>query len=429
MKPEPLTPVRIRNLKPPAAGLLDIADGAAPGLCLRISAHGKWTWTLRIKGPDGGFRRFGLGDFTDTHGLAWARREAEKLRQQVRHNGRDPHQERKERAAARAAKAERDHLTLGVLVEDWRDRHLCSRRPRYAAEAVRALRTAFVEAWNKPAEDIDRKTVKRVLDGLARSGRAVARRRGIEGNGAAIQGRTAAYGRACFAWAMKDERVSSNPFAAALPSLPKAPATRERVLSDGELVAVWRAAETADSDVFGRLVRLLILTGQRREELAQMAWPEISADRQTWTIPGSRTKNGKPHLVPLSEMARGLLPAEPDAAERGADLVFPGQRGTPFAGWSKSKAQIDKDSGVTGWRIHDLRRTLATGLQALGVRLEVTEAVLNHISGSRAGIVGVYQRHEWAAEKRAALDAWAEHVRRILDGQRTGGKVVEFRRA
>jgi integrase len=426
MKPEPLTPVRIRNLKPPAAGLLDIADGAAPGLCLRISAHGKRTWTLRIKGQDGGFRRFGLGDFTDAHGLAWARREAEKLRQQVRHDGRDPHQERKERAAARAAKAERDHFTLGVLVEDWRDRHLDEWRPRYAAEAVRALRTAFADRWGKPAEELNRATVIRTLDGLTRADKPGRRRPGIRSTGNAIAGRTVAYGRACFAWAMKLEKVATNPFLA-LP-LPGASPARDRVLTDDELAAIWRAAEATPGS-FGRLVQLLILTGQRREEVAQMAWPEITPDRQTWTIPGSRTKNGKPHLVPLSEMARGLLPAEPDAAERDTDLVFPGQRGTPFSGWSKSKAQIDKDSGVTGWRIHDLRRTLATGLQALGVRLEVTEAVLNHISGSRAGIVGVYQRHEWAAEKRAALDAWAERVRGMLDGQKAGGNVVALRRA
>jgi hypothetical protein len=107
----------------------------------------------------------------------------------------------------------------------------------------------------------------------------------------------------------------------------------------------------------------------------------------------------------------------------------PGQRGTPFNGWSKSKAQLDKASGVTGWRIHDLRRTLATGLQRLGIRLEVTEAVLNHVSGSRAGIVGIYQRHEWASEKRGALDAWAAHVMALVRRCGPAGNVVALRRA
>jgi integrase len=220
--------------------------------------------------------------------------------------------------------------------------------------------------------------------------------------------------------------VTTNPFLA----LPRREAgeARDRVLTDDELASIWRAAEATGAKVFGLLVRLLILTGQRREEVAGMAWSELSPDRQTWTIPAGRAKNGKDHLVPLSAAARDLLPEEPHADERESELLFPGQRGTPFNGWSKSKAQLDKDSGVIGWRIHDLRRTLATGLQRLGVRLEVTEAVLNHVSGSRAGIVGIYQRHEWAAEKRAALDAWAAHVMALVRGRDDAGNITALRR-
>jgi integrase len=364
---------------------------------------------------------------TDVQGLAWARREAEKLRQQVRHQGRDPHHEKKERAAAAKAKAERDRLTLGVLVNDWSRLHLAKRSDRYASEAVRALRAAFAVQWERPADAMDRATVLHVLDALERPHKRPKRRRGIAGSGRAIADRTCAYGRACFAWAMKREMVAANPFL----TLPKREAgeARDRVLTDDELATIWRAAEAADAKVFGSLVRLLILTGQRREEVAGIAWAELSPDRQVWIVPANRAKNGKDHLVPLSAAARDLLPEEPHADERDSELVFPGQRGTPFNGWSKSKAQLDKDSGVPGWRIHDLRRTLATGLQRLGVRLEVTEAVLNHVSGSRAGIVGIYQRHEWAAEKRAALDAWAEHVMALVDGQGAAGNVVALKRA
>ena len=409
MKPEPLTPIRIRNLKPPPAGRVDIADGAAPGLCLRVSAHDAWIWTLRMRGPEGNLRRFVLGEFTDNQGLAWARRQAGKLRQQVRHEGRDPQRERKARAAAAVAQALRDRLTFKALVEDWQQRRLSNRRPRYAAEAVRALHVAFSKQWEKSAEELNAADVAEVLAGLLRR-RTKGKIEVIVGH--AIASRTAASGRACFAWAIKHRLVQSNPFATA-PTDDFRTEARDRVLTDDELAAVWRAA-AADTASFGRLVRLLILTGQRREEVAGLSWPELSDDRLTWTIPGSRTKNGKVHLVPLSEIAREQLPATPPADERETELVFPGRRGTPFNGWSKCKVQIDKDSGVTDWRIHDLRRTLATGLQRLGVRLEVTEAVLNHVSGSRAGIVGVYQRHDWAAEKRAALDAWAGHLRRIL---------------
>jgi integrase len=313
------------------------------------------------------------------------------------------------------------------MVEEWQREHLAGKRERYAYEAVRALRTAFAGMWNRPAEELDHGGVMRALRALRKPLKGAPEPRGSRTKGNAIASRTAAYGRACFTWASKHQLIKANPFDAVPLSDFKTEA-RDRVLTDDELASIWRAAEAPDAGVFGSLVRLLILTGQRREEVAGMAWSELSSDRQTWTIPGSRAKNGKDHLVPLSAAARDLLPGESHPDERESELVFPGQRGTPFNGWSKSKARLDKGSGVTGWRIHDLRRTLATGLQRLGVRLEVTEAVLNHVSGSRAGIVGIYQRHEWAAEKRAALDAWAAHVMALALRREPAGNVVALRR-
>ena len=187
-----------------------------------------------------------------------------------------------------------------------------------------------------------------------------------------------------------------------------------------------------------------------------MTWNEISEDLATWTLPGERTKNGAAHMVPLSEPARdllrALLPKDGKEAKRvlndwratGA-LALPGAVGTPFAGWSKAKRALDKaimdartkaaaaagtsPAPLIPWSVHDLRRTVATGLQRLGVRLEVTEAVLNHISGSRGGIAGVYQRHDWAAEKRAALDSWATHVVSIVEARLAGDNVVTLARA
>jgi hypothetical protein len=108
--------------------------------------------------------------------------------------------------------------------------------------------------------------------------------------------------------------------------------------------------------------------------------------------------------------------------------VFPGEQGV-FSGWSKSKGRLDRRGGIAGWTLHDSRRTVATGLQKLGVRLEVTEAVLNHVAGSRAGIIGVYQRHTWSDEKRAALNAWGEHVGAIVEGRESGGNVTLLRRS
>jgi integrase len=251
---------------------------------------------------------------------------------------------------------------------------------------------------------------------------------------------------------VKRGAVRVNPFAA-LP-IDKSIAKRERVLSDQEIAEIWRAAGDAASP-YGMIIRLLILTGQRRGEVAGMAWSEISEDMATWILPSERTKNGVAHTVPLSvparDLLRALLPSDANAAKRvlndlratGA-LVLPGAVGTPFAGWSKAKHALDKaiiearakaaaasasPAPLIPWSVHDLRRSLATGLQRLCVRLEVTEAVLNHISGSRGGIAGVYQRHDWAAEKRGALDSWAAHVVSIVKGRNAGDNVVTLARA
>jgi integrase len=260
-----------------------------------------------------------------------------------------------------------------------------------------------------------------------------------------MTGRTAAYGRAAFAWAVKRGAVHANPFTA-LP-VDKSIAKRERVLSDTEMAEIWRAAGEAASP-YGTIIRLLVLTGQRRGEVAGMAWDEISEELATWTLPGGRTKNGEPHTVPLSaparDILRALLPGGVNNRRTGDGIVLPGTLGTPFAGWSKAKQALDKAimdarakaaraAGITPtplipWNVHDLRRTVATGLQRLGVRLEVTEAVLNHISGSRGGIAGVYQRHDWAAEKRAALDSWAAYVTSIVEGRIAGDNVLTLAR-
>jgi integrase len=366
--------------------------------------------------------------------------------------GKNPVAERKEAAAAERVRRARDRLTLRVLIDDWNRLHLSERRPTYAAEAVRALHKTFADHLEGAAEDLDRPSVVRALDALTR------RRPRKDGNGtykikgASMTGRTAAYGRAAFAWAVKRGAVRNNPFA----SLPiaKSIARRERVLSDAELVEVWRAAPDMVQP-YGAIVRLLILTGQRRGEVAGMRWNEISDDLATWSMPGQRTKNGVPHAVPLSAPAREILrerlPEDASAAKRaieelraGQSLVLPGLRGTPFAGWSKCKRALDRAiiesrqkaaaSGTTPaplapWSVHDLRRTVATGLQRLGVRLEVTEAILNHISGSRGGIAGVYQRHDWAAEKRAALDAWAAQMVGLSHSSTKSSKVIQLRGA
>jgi integrase len=181
--------------------------------------------------------------------------------------------------------------------------------------------------------------------------------------------------------------------------------SRERVLSDDELGRVWRAAEGP----FGAVTRMLILTGARREEITQLRWSEIDG---TIKLEDARTKTGAPHIIPLSAAAQALLNSLPRIA--GSDFVFTTTGTKPISGWSRPKIDLDAASGVTGWRIHDLRRTVATGMQKLGVGLQVVEAVLGHTSGSRAGVVGIYQRHTYDAEKRAALEAWGAYIMALV---------------
>jgi integrase len=306
--------------------------------------------------------------------------------------GIDPAAERKKAKAHEA-------LTLSALLSDWQALHLASKRPKYAAEAVRALRNAFSRYLDLPAADLTRAAAVKALDAMAR------------------RGADCSHGKAAYGWAVKRGSLASNPFT----TLPVATTERrERVLGDDEIGAIWKA--TDGPGPFSGIVRLLILTGQRRTEAGGMTWAELSDELSTWIIPASRAKNGATHIVPLSAPAQDLLRGVP----RSGELVFPGLRGT-FNGFSPAKATLDTKSGVTNWRLHDLRRTMATGLQRLGVRLEVTEQVLNHVSGSRAGIVGVYQRHDFASEKRAALDAWGAHVLAVVEGRAAMGNVVTLR--
>ena len=186
---------------------------------------------------------------------------------------------------------------------------------------------------------------------------------------------------------------------------------------------------------------LLTVTGQRRSEVAGLDWSELNRQERIWTLPEERCKNGLTHLVPLSTMAVEILDhlaavavqKKPVWPSKG--LVFTTTGRTPISGFSKAKQQLDAamlrvakaqaaEAGenpetieIADWRIHDLRRTMATGFQKLGIRFEVTEATLNHVSGmSRAGVAGVYQQHDWKEEKREALEKWAQHCERLLAG-------------
>jgi len=383
-----------------------VFDTACPGLGVRLTTKG--TRTFIVQWTDPATRRK-LREPLGVWGSITVKqaRDAARARLGEVAKGVDVRAERvKRRQADEQARAEAA-LTLDALIEDWADLHLVHRRPRYAAEAKRALRLAFSTALKRPAAHLSRAAVVNTLDGLAKAGKA------------AMAGRTMAYGRACYRWAAKRGKVPGNPFA----DLPiSAGATeRDRVLSDDELAAVWDAAGRLEYP-FGPYVRLLILTMARREEVAGMRWSEIAPDLSRWTIPAARSKNGKPHDVHLAGVARDILAAVPRVD--GQDLVFSTTGTTPISGISKMKARLDDAAKVTDWRLHDLRRTGVSRLAAMGFDSIVADMLLAHKPGKLRGVAAVYQRHDFAPERARALEAWAS----VLTGQRQAD-VIDIREA
>jgi integrase len=209
-----------------------------------------------------------------------------------------------------------------------------------------------------------------------------------------------------FAWAIGEGLCEVNPVIGTN-TLDEKP--RERVLSDMELAAIWKACPDAD---YGRIVKLLMLTAQRREEIGALRWSEIDFDAKLITLPSTRTKNGRPHEIPLSDSAVAVL----EGCIRHRDLVFGARGKNGLAGWHDGKTALDNACGVKDWTLHDLRRTAATRMADIGVQPHIIEAVLNHVSGHKAGVAGTYNRSVYANEKRAALDAWANHLRVIISG-------------
>ncbi len=212
-----------------------------------------------------------------------------------------------------------------------------------------------------------------------------------------------------FNWAVGRRLIEHSPLAGV--KAPRTSPSRDRVLTDDELAAVLRKSASSGSTM-AAMVQLLILTGQRRGEIAGLRWSYIDEAEQTITWPGAVVKNGRQHTVPYGPMTAAVFEVVP----RMGDLLFParGHDDRPFSGWSKTGLAFTQSCGVEPWTLHDLRRTFASGLQKLGIRLEVTEKYINHVSGSHAGIVGVYQRHSFMPEMREAVGKWEAHLSELL---------------
>ena len=397
MGPMKLTKATIAELRcPPEKAEIFAWDDALPGFGLRVNRGGRSTWLVQYRAGTKQ-RRVSLGT-TATMTADEARRRAKVALGAVA-DGEDPQAER-QTAKAQAA------VTLGSVVP----RYLAYAEPRQRGSHHAGTRRYLEKHWaplaDMPVNKIARAHVSARLAEIATE----------HGPYAANRARSAL--SALFTWGMGDGAAAQNPVVGTHKAIEEQ--SRDHVLTDAELRAAWHAAGPAD---FGTIVRLLILTGQRRDEVAGMRWSEIDRTGAVWTIPGDRAKNGKAHPVPLAPAALAIINAVPVRA--GRDLLFGSKEG-PFQGFGIAKAQLDQrmavDFGkpVPAWRLHDLRRTCATRMGDHHVLPHVIEAVLNH-SSHRAGVAGTYNRATYAVEKRAALNLWAEHVAALVNVDANSG--------
>jgi integrase len=312
--------------------------------------------------------------------------------------------------ADKRAAAGKHSITLGGLVPRYLAARKTELRPKSHIEATRYLEQHWRPLHKRPVDGITRSQIVAVLDDLEAS----------SGKVAADRARTTL--SAMFAWCIDRGQLDANP---CLNIRARAQGkSRERVLTEPELAAVWNACRDDDH---GRIVQLLTLTGQRRAEIGDLRWSEIDLRKREIALPAARTKNNRPHVVPLSDEAIAILKAIPRKTDR--DLVF-GTGIQGFSAWSKSKRRLDERlPGMMPWTVHDLRRSFVTLISEDGFALpHVVEAIVNHVSGSKAGVAGVYNRATYLNEKRQALEMWGAHIAALVSGRRSKVVPISARR-
>jgi integrase len=370
------------------------------GFRLRRGAGGKLlrSWVVQYKRA-GASRRMRLGS-AEVLSAEAARTAAKKILGRIA-LGEDPAADRRERR-------DKDKLSLRSQIDEYLGVKAREVRPKTLRDITRYLTGPYFRPLHGIAIDkVSRKDIASRLVAISRE----------HSNVVAAKARDTF--SAFFTWAMQMGLTDANPIVGT--HRPQGNKPRERVLSDSELVALWNAC--GDDDC-GRVFRLLILLGQRRSEVGGMRWSEFdNPERLTaWTLPAERSKNGRAHTLPLMPMAAAIISTVPKMVSR--DQLFGARSEDGFASWNKGKIALDARSGVTGWKIHDLRRTVATRMADLGVQPHIIEQILNHQSGHRAGVAGTYNRSPYEREVRAALALWADHVRTLAEGGER--KVVAF---
>lgn len=423
-------------LVPPRGKRAHLWDSTLKGFGVMVTDRGVRSYLIqyRIGGRGSPTRRVTIG----RHGSPWtaetARSHAAELLMMVRKKT-DPFDAEREKIRTRkqeAQKAEEDarvheHLAFSAFADRFVEKFAKFHQPRTWPDTQSIIRRDLKPFFrDKPLPHITDAEIVRLLDVVHQ-----------RGDSAAIKAYKAL--RSIFGWAKDRRQITSNPMVDLKP--PARTGKRDRALTDYELKLAWQAAGSLGWP-FGPLIHLLILTGQRLREVAEAPWTEFDLEKQLWLLPGGdRTKNGKPNLIPLCAPAMAILHELPVVASE-KRLLFTTTGNTSVSGFSKIKRRVDakmlaaiqRDLEEAGedpqtarlkpWTFHDLRRTLATGCQALGVKLEVTEAILNHVSGTRSGIVGVYQTYKYEDEKRDALAMWGRKVEAIVSGKPHASNVI-----
>ena len=385
----------------------EIPDRGCPGLYLILQPSGVRSWAVRYR--IGGRSRKLTLDGAGTVTLAAARAAAAQALHQVE-LGRDPATDKQ---AARTASAEQAAARLedsvaklaGEFIERYGKRKL---RPNTLAQYQSVLRRFVLPAWRgRTVHDISRRQIIALIEPIAEEHPYMANR-------------TLGVIHKFFAWLAARDVIAANPAVGV--EMPGDEKPRERSLDDAEIRALWLAC--GDDPIFGAAVRVMLLTGARRSEVAEMAWSEIDEQARLWVLPASRSKSKREHKIPLSSLAWQIISSAPRIA--GCAYVFSVTGKGAIANFHHIKDRLDaKLNFAEHWQFHDIRRSAASGLQRLGVRLEVIEATLGHRSGSFRGIVGTYQVHDYANERRIALQQWADHVARLVGGE--PAKIVQFK--
>ena len=358
-------------------------DEDVPGFGLRVREGGSRTWVFRYRlGSKQRVMTFGSAEVMSAQ---QAREQAQRLHAQVK-LGLDP-------AGGKIESQARATEIFEYAVKIFLTRQKERLKPRSFLEAERHLLMHARPLHPRPLAKIERRDIAIRLNEIANA----------SGPAAANRVRTSL--SALYAWAMREGLVEHNPVANTNKAVERG--SRERVLNASELRAIWHALPDDD---FGDIIKLLALTGQRRDEIGRLRWDEVNLDDAVITLPPERTKNRKPHTIPLSPPALAILQKRP----RDREHVF-GRRDTGYQGWSGSKELLDQRVSIADWRLHDLRRTASTTMHdQLGIAPHVVEAVLNHV-GHRAGVAGVYNRALYAKEKANALARWADHLIAIVE--------------